>query len=264
MSSRRGSKYKPESAQEVEFLANYNPREYTPVAVTVDNVILTIRDGDLCVLLIRRADFPYRGWWALPGGFANPEETLEESARRELREEAKIEAPATHLEQLGTYGDPGRDPRMDGLYTVAYLAMFPHAADPVAGSDAAAARWWPVVDLHDEGIPLAFDHGQILADGLERAASKLEYTPLATAFCHDTFTLGELQRVYEAVWRAPLDKRNFRTKITKAAGFVTPADGKKATGGRLAALYRAGDATLLHPPILRPELRAALRDGDHS
>jgi 8-oxo-dGTP diphosphatase len=216
------------------------------VSVTVDLVLLTIRQGELQVLLIRRGIEPYLGRWALPGGFVRADEGLEEAAARELREETGLDPSAGHLEQLATYGAPGRDPR-GRVVTVAYLALLPDLPAPTAGSDAAGASWQPA-----EGAALAFDHDRILADGVERARAKLEYTPLATAFCPPEFTVAELRAVYETVWRTRLDPRNFHRKVTGADGFVEPTGGTVIRDrGRPAQLYRRGPATLLHPPLLR-------------
>ncbi|MFC4066427.1 NUDIX hydrolase [Actinoplanes subglobosus] len=218
----------------------------TVVSVTVDLVLLTIRQGELQVLLIRRGIEPYLGKWALPGGFVLADESLEEAAARELREETGLDPRTGHFEQLATYGQPGRDPR-GRVITVAYLALLPDLPSPVAGSDAAGASWQPV-----EGLSLAFDHDRILADGVERARAKLEYSPLATAFCPPEFTVADLRAVYETVWRTRLDPRNFHRKVTGAEGFVEPTGGTVIRDrGRPAQLYRRGPATLLHPPLLR-------------
>ncbi|GLW31156.1 NUDIX hydrolase [Actinoplanes regularis] len=216
-------------------------------AVTVDLVLLTIRQGTLQVLLVRRGIEPYLGRWALPGGFVHDDEDLDAAAIRELREETGVDSSAGHLEQLATYGAPGRDPR-GRVITVAYLALLPDLPAPVAGSDAAHAEWRPVDEPE-----LAFDHDRILADGVERARAKLEYTPLATAFCAPEFTVADLRGVYETVWRTKLDPRNFHRKVTTAEGFVEPT-GHSVTRdrGRPAQLFRRGPATLLHPPLLRP------------
>jgi 8-oxo-dGTP diphosphatase len=268
-----------------EFLADYDPRAYPPIAVTVDVAALTIRDGDLQVLLVRRGERPYAGRWALPGGFVRPqlspggtvvEEDLPQAALRELTEEAGEQLHATHLEQLGTYGTPGRDPRMR-VVSVAYLAFAPEMPEPRAGSDAADAMWIPVASLgltdaraeagQQASQPasqqrpgtsrrLAFDHARILADGLDRARSKLEYTPLATAFVTEPFTISELREVYETVWGEKLHAGNFHRKVLSVPGFVestgetTSAGGPR--GGPRARLYRRGDARLLHPALLRP------------
>lgn len=226
---------------------------FPPFAVTADLVVLTIRDDDLMALVVRRGEAPYRGRVALPGGFVRPGEDLLQAAQRELTEETGIAAGAVHLEQLGTYGAPDRDPRMR-VVTVAHLALAPQLPSPAAGSDAAEAQWRPVASLLGSPRALAFDHQRILSDGLERARSKLEYTPLATAFCPRLFTIAELRRVYEVVWDRRLDARNFHRKVTGTADFVLPT-GRSTTrdGGRPAQLYRAGAATLLHPAMLRPE-----------
>jgi len=175
-------------------------------AVTVDLVILTIRSDRLSVLVVRRANPPFEGRWALPGGFVEEDEGLEVAARRELAEETGLDDPQVHLEQLATYGDPKRDPRMR-VVTVAYLALAAELPDPAAGSDAADARWLPVDKALSKPRALAFDHIQVLGDGVERARAKLEYSPLATAFCSGEFTVAELRQVYEVVWGVPLDPR---------------------------------------------------------
>lgn len=239
---------------EAAFLAAYDPRKYPPVAVTVDVVALTIRNGRLSVLLVERAGHPFKGRWALPGGFVDEGEDLDTAARRELAEETGLDTVPGHLEQLRTYGDPDRDPRMRVVST-AYVGFMPDLPNPVAGSDAANARWWPVEDLSGEGSPLiAFDHRRILDDGVERARAKLEYTPLASAFTEEPFTIADLRRVYEAVWGVTLHPGNFRRKVLSTPGFVEPLGVKSdpgATGGRPAELYRRGEATLLHPAMLR-------------
>jgi 8-oxo-dGTP diphosphatase len=223
------------------------------VSVTVDLVILTIREQMLSVLLVRRGIPPYRGRWALPGGFLEDGEDLDRAAVRELAEETGLRLRDVHLEQLRTYGAPRRDPR-GRVITVAHLALAPDLPAPTAGSDAAHAEWVTVEQAVAAGPKLAFDHDRILADGLERARSKLEYTPLGTAFCPKTFTVGELRRVYEAVWGHAIDPRNFHRKVTKSPGFlVDTGERTNRDGGRPAALFRRGDVELLHPPLLRAE-----------
>ncbi|MFC6161469.1 NUDIX hydrolase [Kribbella jiaozuonensis] len=223
--------------------------DFEPLGLAADLVILTVRDGRLQVLLIRRGIPPYQGRWALPGGFVRPDEDLETTARRELAEETGLSSDRIHLEQVATYGAPDRDPR-GRVVSVAYLALVPDLPAPVAGSDAASAQWVEVAEV-DAGR-LAFDHHRILADGVERARAKLEYSPLATAFCPPEFTISELRGIYEAVWGTPLDPRNFHRKVTKTADFVTPA-GTTTTrdGGRPAQLFHRGTATTLHPPMTR-------------
>ncbi|WP_030772965.1 NUDIX hydrolase [Streptomyces sp. NRRL F-2664] len=234
----------------------YDPYAFEPFAVTVDLAVFTVRGGALHVLLIRRGQEPYAGSWALPGGFVLPRESAETAARRELAEETGLPGQvvaALHLEQLRTYSEPDRDPRMR-VVSVAFTALVPGLPEPAAdgGGDAAQARWLPLAQAPD----LAFDHAVILADARERIRSKLEYTCLATAFCPPEFTLGELLAVYETVWDTVLDRPNFRRKVLTTPGFVEAVPGAaRLTGGRgkPAALYRAGPATALHPPLLRPE-----------
>jgi 8-oxo-dGTP diphosphatase len=218
--------------------------------VTVDLVVLTVRAGALAALVVRRAIEPFRGEWALPGGFVLPEEDLPDAAVRELGEEAGIGRLRPHLEQLGTYGDPGRDPR-GRVVSVAYLALVPDPGDPVAGSDAEDAAWHPVSTLVGDGS-LAFDHGRILHDGVERARAKLEYTSLAGVLIPEPFTVNELREVYAAVWGVVPDARNFHRKVTSADGFVTATDQITTRGGgRPARLYTRGPASVLHPPMPR-------------
>ncbi|MGW6703378.1 NUDIX hydrolase [Streptomyces sp. NPDC054956] len=248
-------------------MSPYDPSAFPPFAVTVDLVVLTVRRHALCALVVRRGEQPFQGRWALPGGFVRGDEDLAAAAARELSEETGLCAhdPAApdvgngaHLEQLATYGDPKRDPRMR-VVSVAHLVLAPDLPAPRAGGDANSARWAPVDELlsadGQAGGGLAFDHEQILADGVERARSKIEYSSLATAFCPPEFTVGELRRVYEAVWGVALDPRNFHRKVTGTPGFLVPAGGTTTRqGGRPAQLFRAGGATLLNPPMLRPEV----------
>lgn len=222
--------------------------EHPPFAVTVDLVVLTVRAGRLTVLLVERGEAPYAGELALPGGFVRPDEDLLAAARRELREETGV-GDGVHLEQLATYGAPDRDPRMRTV-SVAWLALAPDLPEPTAGTDAAAARFVAVDEL--DLAALAFDHARILADGLERARAKLEYSPLATAFCDEEFTVAQLRAVYEAVWGHPLDPRNFHRKVTRTPGFLTETERTStADGGRPARLYRRGTLEVLSPPLTR-------------
>jgi 8-oxo-dGTP diphosphatase len=231
-------------------MRGYDKHAFEPFAVTVDLAVLTLRADALHVLLVERGQEPYAGRWALPGGFLLPEESAETAARRELAEETGLaDVTGLHLEQLRTYSEPDRDPRMR-VVSVAFAALLPHPPEPHGGGDASQARWVP----YDAAVGLAFDHDRILADARQRVGAKLEYTCLATAFCPAEFTLGELQQVYETVWGTALDRPNFRRKVLATPGFVEAVPGAaRLTGGRgkPAALYRAGPATTLHPLLLR-------------
>jgi 8-oxo-dGTP diphosphatase len=227
--------------------------DYPITYVTVDVVVLTIRSGRLCALAVRRGGEPFQGMWALPGGFVEPDEDLEHAAIRELAEETSVSTGDVRLEQLATYGAPDRDPRHRTV-SVAWLAVLTRGPEPRAGSDAAHAEWQPVDHLlADER--LAFDHAQILADGLERARAKLEYTNIATAFAGEEFTIAELRSVYEVVWGEPLDPGNFHRKVTKTRDFVVSTGRHRSSGrGRPAELFRAGAQDFLSPPLTRGSL----------
>jgi ADP-ribose pyrophosphatase len=220
--------------------------------VTVDVVILTMSEGTLHVLLVRRGEAPFQGMWAIPGGFKRPTETLDEAAKRELSEETGVDA-ASLPTQFGAYGDPERDPRMN-VVTIAYLAVLRDVGAVVAGSDAADASLVPVSAVTTGKIDLAFDHLRIVRDAVERVRIELEVSGIAAAFVGATFTLAELRAVYEAVWGVQLDAANFRRSIVADDGWVIPT-GRRAqpgsTGGRPAELYRAGRAWNHGGPIHR-------------
>lgn len=236
--------------------------EHARFPVTVDVVALTVADDTLNVLLITRLIEPFRGTLALPGGFVLTGEDLPSAAARELAEETGVEHVPGYLEQLGSYGPKGRDPRGDVL-TVAHLLLAPNFPVLSAGSDAEHAGWYPVSQVLRGEVQLAFDHERILGDALERAKSKLEYSPLAAAFCGEEFTVAQLRAVYEAVWGTRLDPRNFHRKATGTPGFLE-STGRMTAGdaGRPAALFRlaetarptAGQPThaVLNPPLMRP------------
>lgn len=230
--------------------ANYDPSQFPAFAVTVDVAILTMSEGRLHVLLVRRGEAPFEGMWAIPGGFKRPAETLDEAAKRELREETGVDA-ASLLTQFGAYGDPERDPRMN-VVTIGYLAVIRDVGAIVAGSDAADAALIPVSHVLNEKLELAFDHLRIVRDAIERVRVELEVSGVATAFVGTTFTLAELRAVYEAVWGVQLDAANFRRRVVTEDGWVIPT-GRRArpgpAGGRPAELYRAGRAWSHGGPI---------------
>jgi 8-oxo-dGTP diphosphatase len=253
---------------EREFLRSYDPGDFPPFAVTVDLAVFTIRAGLLTVLLVQRREHPFRDSWALPGGFVRASESAGDAALRELAEETGVTSFAGHLEQLRTYSGPGRDPRMR-VVSVAHVALAPGLPDPRPGGDAAAARWWPVEDLGlEDGGPdapaLAFDHAQILTDALDRVRSKLEYTTLAASFVAEPFTLADLRRVYASVWGRAPDLGNFRRKVLGTGDFVVEVQRSESSaagsaGGRPPLMYRRGEAVILHPPMLRPQVEESDR-----
>ena len=182
------------------------PRQH--IQLTVDIVVFALHGGDLRVLLIERGKEPYAGSWAIPGGFVDADETLEAAARRELREETSVKD--IHLEQLATFGAPQRDPR-GRVVSVAYVAILPAEKTADSGSDARGAAWHPVKSLP----VLAFDHADIIAAALEYVRRKIAASDLAFKLLPEKFTLSELQKLCEAVRERPLDKRNFRKKISQ-------------------------------------------------
>ena len=181
--------------------------KYPHPAVTTDCVIFGFDGEKLKVLLIERGITPYKGHWAFPGGFLNPNETAEEGARRELREETGLDS--AHIEQLHTYSTPDRDPR-ERVITSAYIALV-RIQDVRGGDDAADAGWFPVENVP----PLAFDHAEILRDALRRLRERIYFYPLGYELLPEKFTLKELQTLYEAVLGVQFDRRNFAKKMQR-------------------------------------------------
>jgi ADP-ribose pyrophosphatase YjhB (NUDIX family) len=213
--------------------------------LTVDVVILALREGRLQVVLIRRGAEPFRGTWALPGGYIRPHQDgdLEAAARRILREKAGIETP--YVEQLQGYGNARRDPR-GWSATFAYFALI--AADDLAlkeGANAEKVAWWEI-DGRRVRTALAFDHADILAGAVTRLRNKVEYTSLPVHLLPARFTLPDLQRVYEQILDRRMDKSAFRKRIAEA-DFLDPIPGeKRRASNRPAQIYRIkpGRATI--------------------
>jgi len=207
-------------------------RTLPALPVTVDTVILTVLEGQLQAVLVKRLDDPFAGLWALPGGFVRPEESLEDAALRELREATGVEE--VYLEQLYTFGDPHWDTR-GRVVSVAYVAMIAADLCPLTPHRMEAeARWFSLYKLPG----MAFDHGAMLEGALQRVRTKLEYTTIGFHLMPQTFTLQELQSTYEIILDRSLDKRNFRRRL-KLLELVEPVGVKRAEGpGRPAELYR--------------------------
>jgi 8-oxo-dGTP diphosphatase len=205
---------------------------YPRAALTVDCVVFGFDEGELKVLLIERALDPFKGRWALPGGFVHVDETLDDAARRELAEEAGLRD--VFLEQLYTFGAVERDPR-ERVVSVAYYALVKlsdHRAR--AATDAANAAWFPI----SKAPKLAFDHGDILATALARLKGKVRYQPIGFELLPPKFTLSQLQHLYEAVLGTGFDKRNFRKKVL-SFGLLVPLKETHMVGRhRPAQLFR--------------------------
>lgn len=211
---------------------NFVPALEDRPSVTVDIIIFTVDSKDLKVLLIKRKIAPFKGMWAIPGGFVRHGETLSEAAKRELNEETNV--TDIYLEQLYSFGDPGRDPRA-WVITVAYFALI--GSDKLelrAATDAEEVAWHSMYKLPE----LAFDHEKILKYALERLRNKLSYTTVGFQLLPQKFTLTELQRVYEIILNRPIDKRNFRKKIL-SENMLTELQETKMDGiHRPARLYK--------------------------
>jgi 8-oxo-dGTP diphosphatase len=201
-------------------------------AVTVDCVVFGAADERLEVLLVRRGEAPFEDEWALPGGFVRPEEDLATAARRELVEETGVDL--SYMEQLYTFGDPGRDPR-GRVVTVAWLALVRPSVHRLAPTtDAREAAWHPVAELP----PLAFDHARILDVARERLRGKLRYKPIGFDLLPEAFTLTELQRLYEVVLERDLDKRNFRRKVLATKLLLETGERRTGVAHRAPRLFR--------------------------
>jgi 8-oxo-dGTP diphosphatase len=243
---------KTERAGEREFLEAYNPAEFARPSAAVDVALLTTLHGDLQALLLQRTAHPDLGRWALPGGFVGMDESLDEAALRVLGK--KVDTGDgfrdLYLEQLYTFGEPGRDPRTR-IITVAYYALvdgswFARAAGREGTTAARIAVPWegetggPVeaVDLNGDGLPLAFDHAAILGTAVKRIRGKLNYTPIGFQLLADQFSLRELQEVHETVLGRPLNKDSFRRRMLASGELEATGHYEKETAHRPAELYR--------------------------
>lgn len=232
---------------EKPFIARYREQatRFARPSVTVDLAILTVQDTDLKLLLVRREQPPYADWWALPGGFVrvgdgfeDQGEDLRDAAHRELAEETGLPRDKVFLEQLYTFGDAGRDPRMRVISVAWYALIRPDLAPFVtAGSDAAEVRWISVG--HERPEALAFDHDRIVDMAVERIRGKIDYAPIAFDLVPPTFTIAELRSVYEAIKGQRYDASNFRRRFKRMEddGLVARAPGKRHTSRRPAAVY---------------------------
>lgn len=235
---------------EAAFLERYDPAEFPRPSVTVDLVLMTVREGRLAVLLQQRRDHPFKDQWALPGGFVGIEESLDQAAERVLSDKVGL-APAGWLEQLYTFGAPDRDPRMR-IITVAYFALRP--LDVLDGALAArsdlalasldirgakgATACVSAQGIDAAALPLAFDHAQIIATAVDRLRGMLDYAPVAIALLPALFTLRALQDVHEAILGKPLNKPAFRRRMLDRGWIEGTGAREQGTSYRPAELYR--------------------------
>jgi 8-oxo-dGTP diphosphatase len=205
--------------------------EYPHPAVSTDIVIFTIQEQQLKVLLIRRLSEPFQNGWALPGGFVEIDEDLDQAALRELQEETGISG--VYLEQLYTFGKPDRDPR-ERVITVSYYSLVPIDRLTVgAASDARELGWFDIEELPQ----LAFDHKKIISTAKQRLTAKLDYSTIGLQFMPCKFTLSELQRVYEIIHGESLDKRNFRKRVMAFGCMDDTGEVRRNGSHRPARLY---------------------------
>lgn len=244
IAARTGGGNASNSTAEEEFLKNYRPGDYERPSVTADTLVFTqTRRGELSLLLIRRGNHPFLGHWALPGGFVNIDESLDVAARRELFEETGL--ADIYMEQLATFGEVGRDPRMR-VISVAYLGLAPKnslSGCCRAGDDAREACLFQIKEREDGSFvfmneervimfsesELAFDHAKIIHEGVNRIRGKLNYTDIAFELLEDksAFTMADLRAAYEAMSGAPCPASNFTRNITTR--YIKP--GKMAETG---------------------------------
>lgn len=211
---------------------NYNIEEFDRPSVTVDVLLFTVHQGELKVLLIQRNSWPFEGFWALPGGFVQMDESLDEAAKRKLSEETGM--LGVYLEQLYTFGGPKRDPRTR-VVTVSYFALVPSAeVGSFESSDIRRVQWFGIRKLPE----LAFDHAEIIGFGVERLRNKIQYSSLAYGLLPDRFRFSDMQKIYEVILDKKLDKRNFRKQMM-SLGLLEETGEKVVEGAhRPAMLYK--------------------------
>ncbi|AKU97613.1 ADP-ribose pyrophosphatase [Labilithrix luteola] len=244
--SSKASKARKVSPEEAQFLAKYRPESFPRPSVTVDIAVFSIIDAELRVLLVRRGQHPFKGSWALPGGFVrvgdghrDQGEDLETAAARELTEETGLRASDVFLEQVGAFGRANRDPRMR-VITIAFCALVRPDLVPLvrAGGDAAEADWLTVSSLSPND--LAFDHAEIIERAIEHVGTRVDTSDIASSLVAKTFTVQELRHVHALLTGKPQDPGNFRRKFERLVedGVIEQAPGKRLTASKPAMVYR--------------------------
>ncbi len=242
--------------EEQQYLDSYDPTRFDRPSVTVDVVILTLHEGHLQALLVKRKEHPYLNYWSLPGGFVQAHESLDEAAARVLRQKVGLEGIAgpgregasrhpIYLEQLYTFGNPDRDPRMR-VISVAYYALVEASHIPEAGEETALFKLRipeetgavEIFDNKHKKYSLAFDHAEILGVAIRRIRGKLGYTPIGFELLPERFTLRQLQTVHETILQKKLNKDSFRRKMLASGMLEATGELERGMGFRPAELYR--------------------------
>ncbi|WP_250461483.1 NrtR DNA-binding winged helix domain-containing protein [Microbulbifer litoralis] len=221
---------------EARFLKQYDPKDYDSPLVTVDIALFTLHESTLQVLLVERGEHPHKGRWALPGGFIDlqADAELHDTAQRKLRQKTGVDVPL--LEQVGTVGNAQRDPRGWSV-TALYMALVPHAPTAEFIDSVTDARWWPIDEVGK--LRLAFDHAELVDLARERLKSKTAYTVLPVHVLRQPFSLTQLQRAFELLMDATLEKKSFRRRILNAGVLEEAGEGVPEGGrGRPTVLYR--------------------------
>ena len=233
----------PESPEQ-SFLDSYNPKEFDTPLYSVDIAIFTLHEGQLKVLMVERNEYPYKDYWALPGGFVDlkKDSNINATARRKLVSKTGVDAPL--LEQVSTIGNAHRDPRHWSITTL-YMALIPYAPTAEFIEAVNEARWFPIEEI--EQLQLAFDHSELLQLARERLKNKTAYTVLPIHVLKRPFSLSQLQKAFELLMDTELEKKSFRRRllnadVLKEVGEGIPDGGK----GRPAALYEPADGSENH------------------
>jgi 8-oxo-dGTP diphosphatase len=237
----RHNKTKHAQTEEAAFLERYNPNEFDRPSLAVDITLLTVRDRQLEVLIIKRTEHPAKGLWSLPGGFVGINEELETAAQRILKAKAHLEHP--YLEQLFTFGKPNRDPRMRIISVAHYALVPPHQLQALEADDVRLAQVRFQNDhieicLEDAPIQLAFDHLEMVQMTVQRLRGKLDYAPVGYALLPKKFTLRELQDVHETILGRSLNKDAFRRRMLETGELEATGERETGTGFRPAEFYK--------------------------
>lgn len=236
----------PIDEEDARFLTTYDASRYPHPSVAVDVALLTVEGGALRTLLLRRPEPPHRGRWALPGTFVGMDEPLDDTAARALASKCGVEG--VFLEQLYTFGDPGRDPRTR-VITVAYFALIDGARLAATRAGSTVARLevpWEGEEggavsargVKGEALPLAFDHAEILGMVVKRLRGKLDYSPIGFELMPERFTLAELQRVHETILGRAVNKDSFRRRMVASGMIEATGELQEVTTHRPAELFR--------------------------